>query len=176
MPLYEFEGKHPRIDPSAWIAPSADLIGDVQIGPNCYVGWGAILRADHGSIVIGQGSAVEEGVIMHTSAGFVSQVGREVTIGHGAMLHGATIGDFAVVGMRATIGNYGQVGEWAIIGEMGLLASKQIVPAGVIAVGQPVKVIGPVQERHKKHWLESKKRYQAFCARNKNGLRLLPDK
>jgi len=176
MPLYEFEGKAPRIDPSAWVAPSAELIGDVRIGANCYVGWGAILRGDNGSIIIGEGSAVEEGVIMHTSVGLVNQVGRQVTIGHGAMLHGAIIEDFAVVGMRATIGHYGQVGEWSIIGEMGLVANQQSVPAGMIAVGQPVKVIGPVQERHKKRWIESKKRYQGFCERNRKGLRLLPDK
>lgn len=175
MPLYEFEGKRPRIHPSAWIAPSADIIGDVEIGAQCYVGWGAVLRADHGAIIIGQGSAMEEGTIIHTSPDSVCRVGRWVTVGHGAMLHGAILGDYSVVGMRATIANYGEIGEWTIIGEMGLVLSKQKVPAGMIAMGQPVKVKGPVEERHKEYWLKSKKRYQAFVERNKKGLRLIRD-
>ena len=66
MSLYEFEGNRPTIDPTAWIAPSADIIGDVRIGPKCYIGWAAVLRGDHGSIVIEEGSAIEEGVIIHT--------------------------------------------------------------------------------------------------------------
>ena len=170
MPFYEFEGKRPTIDPNAWVAPSADIIGDVRIGPKCYVGWGAILRGDHGSIVIEQGTAIEEGVIIHTSPDFLSRIGPEATIGHGAMLHNATIESLAVIGIRATVSNYAKVGEWAIIGEMGLLRSHQEIPPGMIAVGQPVKVIGHVEEHHKERWIISKKRYQGFVKRNNENL------
>jgi carbonic anhydrase/acetyltransferase-like protein (isoleucine patch superfamily) len=171
MPLYEFEGKSPAIDPTSWIAPSADIIGDVRIGAKCYVGWGAILRGDHGTIFIDEGSAIEEGVIIHTSPEFVSRIGAEATVGHGAMLHNATIGPFAVIGVRATVSNFAEVGEWAIIGEMGLLREHQEIPPRMIAVGQPVKIIGPITERHKVRWIEGKKRYQEFTTRNKKGLR-----
>ena len=170
MPFYEFEGKRPTIDPTAWIAPSADIIGDVRTGPKCYVGWGAVLRGDHGSIVIEEGSAIEEGVIIHTSPDFLSRIGPEATIGHGAMLHNATIEAFAVMGIRATVSNFATVGRWTIIGEMGLVREHQDIPAGVIAVGQPVKIIGPVEERHKERWLAAKKRYQDFTERNSKGL------
>ncbi|MEJ2164590.1 MAG: gamma carbonic anhydrase family protein [Desulfobacterales bacterium] len=173
MSFYEFEGKRPRIDSGAWIAPSADIIGDVQIGPSCYVGWQAVLRGDHGSIVVEAGSAVEEGVIVHTSPDFVSRIGPEATIGHGAMLHNATIEAFAVVGIRATISNFATVGEWAIIGEMGLVREHQMIPSGSIAVGQPVKIINQIEHRHKERWLAAKKRYQAFTRRNQTGLRRL---
>jgi carbonic anhydrase/acetyltransferase-like protein (isoleucine patch superfamily) len=171
MPLYEFEGKQPVIDPTAWVAPSADVIGDVRIGPQGYVGWGAVLRGDHGSIVIEAGSAVEEGVIIHTSPDFVSRIGPEATIGHGAMLHNATVEAYAVIGVRATVSNFASVGEWSIIGEMGLVRERQVIPAGAIAVGQPVKIIGQIQPRHKERWLAAKKRYQAFTRRNPLGLK-----
>jgi phenylacetic acid degradation protein len=171
MPFYEFEGKRPLVDPDAWVAPSADIIGDVQIGPNCYVGWQAVLRGDHGRIVIEAGSAVEEGVIVHTSPDFVSRIGPEATIGHGAMLHNATVEAFAVIGIRVTVSNFAIVGEWAIIGESGLVRERQMIPAGAIAVGQPVKVIGQIEQRHKERWSAAKKRYQEFTRRNKQGLK-----
>ena len=170
MPLYKFEGKCPAIDPTAWIAPSADIIGDVRIGPKCYIGWGVVLRGDHGSIIIEEGTAIEEGVIMHTSPDFKSRIGPQATIGHGAMLHNATIEAFAVIGMRAVVSNYAKIGEWAIIGEMGLVRNNQEVAAGMIAVGQPVKVIGKVMKHHKERWTASKVRYQGFINRNNESL------
>ena len=173
MPIYEFEGKRPIIASTAWIAPSADIIGNVRIGGECYVGWQAVLRGDHGTIIIENGSAIEEGVIIHTSPGFTSLIGAEATIGHGAMLHNATIDGFAVVGIRATVSNYARVGEWAIIGEMGLVAGNQEIPAESIAVGQPAKVIGPVTSKHKERWLIGKKRYQEYTRRNPMGLRII---
>jgi carbonic anhydrase/acetyltransferase-like protein (isoleucine patch superfamily) len=170
MPSYEFEGKHPAVDPTAWIAPSADIIGDVRIGPQCYVGWSAVLRGDHGSILIEAGSAIEEGVIIHTSPGFSSRIGPQATIGHGAVLHNATVEEFAVIGIRATVSNFATVGQWAIIGEMGLVRERQVIPPGAIAVGLPVNLIGQIEPRHKERWLAAKKRYQEFTRRNKKGL------
>ena len=174
MPIYEFEGKRPAIDPTAWIAPSADIIGNVEIGPHCYVGWQAILRGDHGRIVIKTGSAVEEGVIVHTSPKFISCIGPQATIGHGAVLHNATIEAFAVIGIRATVSNFAVVGEWSIIGEMGLLREHQTIPPAVIAVGQPVEIIGEIKPRHKERWLAAKERYQQFTRRNKESLKKIP--
>ena len=173
MPVYEFEGKRPAIDRSAWVAPTACLIGDVRIGPEVYVGWHAVLRGDHGSIEIGEGSAVEEGVIIHTSRGFFSRVGLEVTLGHGAMLHDATVDDMAVIGMRATVSNSSVVGRWSIIGEMGLVRAGQVIPPESIAVGVPVKVIGKVEDRHKERWRGGKLRYREFTRRNKKGVNLI---
>jgi phenylacetic acid degradation protein len=171
MPIYEFEGKRPTVDPTAWIAPSADIIGNVEIGPHCYIGWKAVLRGDHGRIVIEPGSAVEEGVIVHTGPGFTSCIGAQATIGHGAVLHNATIESFAVIGIRATVSNFATVGEWSIIGEMGLLREHQTIPPAVIAVGQPVKIIGEIEPRHKERWLAAKERYQEFTRRNKKSLK-----
>jgi phenylacetic acid degradation protein len=171
MALYEFEGKRPLIHPSAWVAPSADIIGDVYVGPQCYVGWRAVLRGDHGRIVIEEGSAVEEGVLIHISAGFTSRMGPMATLGHGAIFHSATVEEFAVIGIGATVCNFSKVGRWAIIGEGGLVKSNQEIPPEVIAVGQPVTVLGPTRSEHRERWLKSKQRYIDFTLRNRQGLR-----
>lgn len=171
MPIYEFERRRPSIHPDAWVAPSAEIIGDVRIGAQCYVGWGAILRGDHGTIIVEEGSAVEEGVLIHTTVGFLTRVGREVTIGHGAMLHNATIDDFAVIGICATISNFARVGRWCIVGEMALVTANQEVPPEAIVVGVPAQVIGRVEEQHRMRWIDGKKRYQAFARRNPAGLK-----
>lgn len=170
MPIYAFEGREPSVAPTAWIAPSADVIGDVRVGPECYVGWGAIVRGDHGTIDIQEGAAVEEGVIIHTSEGFVCRIGEHATIGHGAMLHDATVEAYAVVGVRATLSNRSILGRWAILGEMGLLREGQHIPPESIAVGAPARVIGRLEERHKERWLDGKARYRAFTRRNPVGL------
>ncbi len=171
MSIYDFEGRVPNIDPTAWVAPSADVIGDVRIGPKCYIGYGAILRGDYGTIIIGDGTAIEEGVIVHARPGDKTVFGKDVTVGHGAMIHNAIIEDYAVIGMRATISDYSRVGEWAIIGEMGLVRSKQQIPAGVIAVGAPVEIKSDVEDKHKAIWTFGKKIYKDLTERNNKGLK-----
>jgi phenylacetic acid degradation protein len=170
MAIYEFEGKRPFIHSTAWVAPSADIIGDVFIGPNCYIGWQSVLRADHGHIRIEQGSAVEEAVVMHTSADFTTIVGQMATLGHGAVFHSATIEEYAVIGIGATVCNYAKVGRWSIIGEGGLVKSQQEVPAEVIALGCPVSIFGPISMKHKEKWMKAKKTYIDFTMRNRQGL------
>ena len=171
MPIYVFEDRIPRIAPSAWIAPTAQIIGDVRIGERCYVGHGAILRGDYGTIIVGDGTAIEEGAIVHARPGDRTVFGREVTLGHGAMVHNARIDDSAVIGMRATISDYSHVGEWAIIGEMGLVKSKQEIPPGKVAVGVPAKVVGDVEEKHRAFWSFAKQLYQDLARRYPEGMR-----
>ncbi len=173
MPIYDFEGRVPQIDPTAWIAPTATLIGDVRVGPHCYVGWGAILRGDYGTIEIGEGTAIEEGVIVHARPNDKTTFGREVTVGHGAMIHNAFIDDYAVLGMRSTVSDYAKVGKWTIIGEMGLVRSKQEVPPEVIAHGVPVEVKGPIRDLDRQIWTWGKKIYQELAKRNKTGMKLI---
>jgi len=171
MPIYEYDGRLPRVDPTAWIAPGAEVIGDVRIGPECYIGFGVILRGDYGTIDIGPGCAVEEGVIVHARPQGVAVFGKEVTIGHGAMIHNAQIEDYAVIGMCAVISDYAKVGRWAIIGEMGLVKSKQQVPSEVIAIGRPVQIQGPVEPRHKTMWTFGKKVYRELARTNAQKLK-----
>ncbi len=167
MPIYKFEKKTPSIADSAWVAPTAIVIGEVEIGEECYIGHGCILRGDYGRIVVGDGTAIEEGAIVHARPGDVTTFGKRVTLGHGAMVHNATIRDDAVVGMRAVVSDYSEVGEWCIIGEMGLVKNGQKVPAGKVAVGVPVKVVGEVEKRHKSMWTYGKYLYIDMVRRYK---------
>ena len=165
MALYQFEERKPRVSQGAFVAESALVIGDVQIGKDAYIGHGAILRGDYGTIHVGEGTAIEEGVIVHARPNDRTIFGNRVTVGHGAMIHNAQIRDDAVIGMRATISNFSIVGEWTIIGEMGLVKSNQSVPDGVVAVGIPVKVVGKVDKKQKDFWNYGKKLYVEMAHR-----------
>lgn len=175
MTIFSFEGKRPSIAATAYISPSAQVIGQVTIGERCYVGHGAILRGDYGSIEIGDETAIEEGVIVHARPEDWTRIGDRVTVGHGAMIHNATIHEGAVIGMRAVISDYSVVGAGAIVGEMALVKNSQQVPAGKVAVGLPAKVVCDVDERHRPmtHW--AKELYAALAGRyNAGGMVELP--
>jgi carbonic anhydrase/acetyltransferase-like protein (isoleucine patch superfamily) len=159
MALYQFEERIPRVSQGAFVAESALVIGDVQISKDAYIGHGAILRGDYGTIHVGEGTAIEEGVIVHARPDDRTVIGNRVTVGHGAMVHNAQIKDDAVIGMRATVSDYSVVGEWTIVGEMGLVKSHQSVPDGVVAVGIPVKVAGKVDKKQKEFWSYGKRLY-----------------
>ena len=145
MALYQFEGRKPQVGQGSFVAESALVIGDVQIGKDAYIGHGVILRGDYGTIV----ARPDDRTIF----------GRFVTVGHGAMIHNAQIKDYAVIGMRATISDYSIVGEWVIIGEMGLVKNSQHVPDGRVAVGVPVRIVSKVDEKQKEFWSYGKKLY-----------------
>lgn len=99
MSLYRFNGREPIIGAGSYVSELAMVIGDVQIGENSYIGHGAILRGDYGTIIIGSGTAIEEGAVIHAPLGGTCRIGRSVTVGHGAIIHAEDIEDNAVIGM-----------------------------------------------------------------------------
>lgn len=159
MPIFEFQKRRPTIGKDVWIAPTAEIIGDVQIGDGCYIGFGAILRGDYGTITIGAESAIEEGVIIHARPGDKTVIGKRVTVGHMAMIHNATIKDYALIGMQALISDFAVVGEWSLIGEKGLVTRNQVVPDYKIYVGVPAREKGDIQEKNKTEWGLAKQLY-----------------
>ncbi len=165
MTLYVFEGQRPQVGEDSFIAESATVIGNVKIGKNVYIGHGVILRGDYGTIIVGDGTALEEGVIVHARPKDKTVFGEQVTVGHGAMVHNAHIKDFAVIGMRSTISDFSVVGEWTIIGEMSLVKRNQKIPDGSVAVGSPAKVIGKVTTEQKEFWSYGKKLYIEMAKR-----------
>lgn len=173
MPIYEFEKRRPYIEPSAYIAPSAVVLGDVIIGAECYVGEGAILRADYGTIEIGAGTAVEEGVIIHSRPEDKTVIGNRVTLGHGAVIHNAIIEDEAVIGMRATVSDFARVGTGAIVGEMTLVKNSQEITPNTIAVGVPAREVGKVTEDQRAMWNWGKDQYIDLAYRYPKGLKLI---
>jgi carbonic anhydrase/acetyltransferase-like protein (isoleucine patch superfamily) len=157
--LYKFDGKRPTIGKYTYVSDLATVIGDVIIGDNCYIGHGAILRGDYGRIEIGQGTAVEEGVIIHAPPGETNRIGARVTIGHGAVLHGKSIGDQAVIGMGAIVSIRSEIGEYAIIAEGCVVKMKQIIPSGVVVAGNPGQTVREVSSKDKELWDRAKQLY-----------------
>jgi len=157
--LYKFDGKQPEIGEDAYVSDLASVIGDVSIGNRCYIGHGAILRGDYGRIEIGDGTAVEEGVVVHAPPGETNRIGAMVTIGHGAVVHGKSIGDYAVVGMGAVLSIRSEVGERALIAEGSVVRMKQVVPPGVVAAGVPAKVVRKASAGDEEYWRRGKQLY-----------------
>lgn len=135
-----FLGKNPTISSSAYIAASAELIGDVRVSSDVSIWPKCVLRADINYIEIGSGTNVQDGTLMHLSDDYPVIIGKNVTIGHGAMIHACTIKDECLIGMRATILDGAVIGEHSIIGANALVSKGMIVPPGSLVLGVPAKV------------------------------------
>ena len=157
MALWEFEGKRPVIGPGTFVPETADVIGDVVIGADCFIGVGARIRGDYGRVRIGDHTSVQENVVIHARENDETRVGSNVQLGHGCILHNATVKDNAVIGVGAILTDYAIVGNWAIIGEGAVVRGE--IPDGKIAVGVPAKIIGEVNEEQKVEWQYYKDKY-----------------
>ena len=146
MPLAE-----PTVDPTAFVAPNVTLWGDVRIGPRVVLLPGVVMRAEFEHIAVGEESNVQDNVVFHVDEGFPLTLGRRVTIGHSAMLHGCTVGDGALVGISATVLNGSVVGERAMVAAGSLVTPGTEIPAGVLAVGSPAKVRRPLTDDELAH-------------------------
>ncbi len=145
--LLPHEGHWPRIDPSAWVAPGATVIGDVELGPEASVWYGCVLRGDVHSIRVGARSNVQDLSVLHVTRGrFATLVGQEVTVGHRAVVHGCTVGDAALIGIGAVVLDGAEVGEGAWVGAGALITPGTRIPARVLALGAPARVVRPLED------------------------------
>lgn len=149
MPLYEIGGHKPQIAPDAWVAPSADLIGDVHLAELASVWFGAVIRADNTPITVGARTNVQDGAILHSDPGAPCTLGEDVTVGHHAILHGCTIGNRTLIGMGATILNRAVIGEDCLVGAGALITEGKAFPPGHLIVGAPAKAIRPLDDAQK---------------------------
>ena len=159
MPIYEFEKRKPIIGKGTFVFDSADVIGNVIIGENCYIGPGARIRGDYGSIRIGSDTAIEENVVIHARPDDVTIIGNKVTIGHSSIIHNAYIHDWAVIGMGAIVSDWAEIEEWAVVAEGAVVKNKQNIPKKAIAVGIPAKVVSEISNDYKNQWTKYKKIY-----------------
>ena len=152
--------------PESWIAPNAAVVGKVRLDKQASVWFGAVLRGDNELIHIGEQSNVQDGTVMHTDMGFPLTLGKGVTVGHNAMLHGCTVGDYSLIGINAVILNGAKIGKYCIIGANTLIAEGKEIPDGSLVVGSPGKVVRELNEQQKKmleasaaHYVHNAKRY-----------------
>jgi carbonic anhydrase/acetyltransferase-like protein (isoleucine patch superfamily) len=141
MAVYSLGELTPQIDPSAWIADNATLIGNVTLGPGVNIWFGAVLRGDNEPIVLGPGCNVQEGAVLHTDPGYPMTLGQSVTVGHQAMLHGCTIGDGALIGIQSVVMNGARIGRECIVGACALVTENKAFEDGSMILGSPAKTV-----------------------------------
>ena len=131
---------------NVFIAPGAVVIGDVQLGDNVSVWYNAVIRADREKVTIGKNTNIQDGCIIHEDPGAPVIIGEEVVVGHAAIIHGATVGNNSLIGIRATLLNHVQVGSWCIIGAHSLLTESTKIPDYSVVMGSPGKVVKTLNE------------------------------
>lgn len=165
MPFYEFEGKRPSVHNEAFVHPTAILIGDAQIDAGCYVGAGAVLRGDIGSIRIGRGSNVQENCVVHTFSDEATIVHPDTHVGHGCILHGCEICSHVLVGMGSVVGDGVKINSHCIIGAGSFIDFGTEIPPESVAVGSPARVIKAAGPEHLKRIAEGLAIYQELARR-----------
>lgn len=146
MAIYQLGEHAPEIDPSAYVADSATLIGKVTLEANASVWSNVTIRGDNERITIGENSNVQESCVMHTDMGFPLTLGKEVTVGHQAMLHGCTVGDGSLIGIQAIVLNGARIGKGCLVGAGALVTEGKEFPDNSLIIGAPAKVVRTLTE------------------------------
>ena len=158
--LYDLENKKIQNSGDNWVAPNANVIGDVTLEKNTSIWFNATLRGDIENIYVGEGSNVQDGSVLHTDPGYPLKIGKNVTVGHLVMLHGCTIGDNSLIGIGAVILNNAKIGNNCVIGAKSLITENKEIPDNSLVVGSPGKVIRKLTEEEVKAVKENAIRYQ----------------
>ena len=158
--FYDLKDKKPKISGENWVAPNATIIGDVTLEKNTSIWFNSVLRGDCEYILVGEGSNVQDGSVLHTDPGYPLIIGKNITIGHMVMLHGCSIGDNSLIGIGAVILNNVKIGKNCIVGAKALITENKEIPDNSLVVGSPGRVIRKVTEEEKKAISENTKHYQ----------------
>lgn len=166
MAIYELDGLTPQLGEGAWVADSAQVIGNVILGDGASVWFGAVLRGDNEPMHVGKGTNIQEGSVIHSDPGFPVTLGENVTIGHQVMLHGCTVGDGTLIGIKAVVLNGAKIGRNCIVGAGALVTEGKEFPDGSMIFGAPAKVVrelSPEQQadlpRIAEHYVANAKRF-----------------
>ena len=161
MASYKLRDSSPTIAKSAYIAPSASLIGNVILAEHSTVWFGAVLRGDNEAISIGLSSNVQDGAVMHTDPGFPLTVGTHVSIGHQAMLHGCTVGDGSLIGIQAVVLNGAVIGKGCLVGAGAIVTERKVFADGTLILGSPAKVVRELSAEEREKILKGAANYVA---------------
>jgi len=165
MPFYAIDGIVPAVDPTSFVHPTASLIGDVIVGGGCYIGPGASLRGDFGRIIMKSGSNFQDGCVAHSFPGMDAVMEENSHVGHGAVLHGCTVGRHALIGMNAVVMDGAVVGESAFVGAMTFIKAGFEVPARHLIQGVPGRVLRPLTGAEVDWMHEGTRFYQELARR-----------
>ena len=168
--IWRLDDLVPEVDPTAWVAPDANVVGLVRLAAGSSVWFGATLRGDGEPIEIGEGSNLQEQVVCHADPGFPCRVGANVTVGHKAMLHGCTVEDGALIGMGATVLNGAVIGAGSLVGAGALVTEGKVIAPGSLVMGAPGRVVRALDAAAREGLVRSARHYQANAARFRDGL------
>ena len=171
LTVYSINGVTPVVDPTAYVHPSAVLIGDVIIGAGCYIGPCASLRGDFGRIEVRAGANIQDSCIAHGFPGTDTIVGEEGHIGHGAILHGCVVERNALVGMNAVVNDNAVIGESSIVAAMAFVKARMVVPPRMLVAGMPARVVRELTETELAWKVEGTQSYQALARRSLETMR-----
>jgi carbonic anhydrase/acetyltransferase-like protein (isoleucine patch superfamily) len=172
MAVYQLDTLTPHLAETAWVADSAQVIGNVELAEGASVWFGAILRGDNEVMRIGKNSNIQDGSMLHADPGFPLTLGENVTIGHHVMLHGCTVGDGSLVGIKSVVLNGAKIGKNCLVGAGSLITEGKEFPDGSMIMGAPAKVVRPLTAeqiaglaRAAAHYVDNAKRYAAGLSR-----------
>ena len=171
--IYSLDGITPEVDPDAWVAPGAHVMGRVRLGAGVGIWFGAALRGDNEWIEVGEATNIQENAVLHTDMGYPLTIGANCTIGHKAMLHGCSIGEGSLIGMGATVLNGARIGKGCLIGAGALITEGKEIPDGSLVMGAPGKVVRLLDAEAQARLLQSARSYQANARRYAKGLKLM---
>ena len=165
--IKEYKGIEPKIDETAFIAESADIIGKVTIEKNANIWYGTVLRGDDNHITVGENSNIQDGSVVHISEKFPTIIGKNVTVGHKSIIHGCEIGDNTLIGMGSIVLDGAKVGAFTLLGAGSLVPPGKEIPSGVLAMGSPAKVIRELSEEEKENLTKSAIKYVKLANNHK---------
>jgi len=171
MPLIlPYRGVAPRIAPDAYVAENAVLTGDVELGPGASVWFGVVIRADSGPVRIGARSNIQDGALIHEDVHAPTLIGADVTIGHNAIVHGATVGDGALIGMGSIVLSGAIIGAGAVVAAGAVVPEDAVVEPGSLVMGIPAKPRGVMSESVRAHTLEAARHYTELAGEYPGGM------
>jgi len=173
MAIYQLDDHTPQIDPSAWVADSAQVMGAITLEANTSVWFGAVLRGDTETIRIGRGSNIQDLSVLHADVGMPLTVGEDVTVGHQVMLHGCTIGDGSLIGIGAVVLNGAVIGKGCLVGAGSLVTEGKVFPDGSMILGSPAKVVRQLSPEQLEGLRMSARHYVDNAQRFRTGLKKL---
>ena len=171
MAIYELDGQAPKVAASAWVADSAQVIGQVDLADAVSVWFGTVIRGDAEQIRIGRGSNVQDGSVLHADPGVPLTIGENVSIGHQVMLHGCTIGDGSLIGIGAVVLNHAKIGKNCLVGAGALVTEGKEFPDGSMILGSPAKVARPLTPEQMAGLQQIARHYVENAARFRTGLK-----
>lgn len=172
--ICEIGGRRPEVDPTAWVAESAVVVGSVRVLAEASVWFGAVVRADNDLITIGRRSNVQDGCMLHTDEGIRLTVGEDVIVGHAAALHGCTLEDGCLVGIGAIVLNHAKIGAGSILGAGALVPRGRVIPPGVLAFGRPARVVRQLTPAERAELVDGAQHYVDKARLYRASLRALP--